>query len=113
LRHRNLGDPSIASHRQMEKLSTPLGIGANRCLCGFDQQEAQQRIALFADVPKSSPVSADAFGGNQTNVAGDLLATAKPLRRSNDQFERQGSQGTYSRMSHELACHRPLLPLMC
>src|SRR5215472_10677727 len=96
----------------MEKLTTPLNIGTHCRLSGLYQQEAQQRIALFADMSQSSPVSTGCFAGNQTNVAGDPLATAKPLRRSNDRFERQCSQGTYSRMSHELACHWSLLHLM-
>jgi hypothetical protein len=55
--HCYLGDPTLPAHRQVEKLTTPLRIAANRRLRGLHQQEAQQRIALFADVSQSSPVS--------------------------------------------------------
>ena len=49
-RHRCLGDLPSAAHGEMEKLAAPLRLTAHRDLRRLHQQEAQQHIALLADV---------------------------------------------------------------
>src|SRR5947208_3919185 len=44
-RHGYLGDPSVSSHGQVEKMAPPVGISADRHLSCFHQQKAQQRVA--------------------------------------------------------------------
>ena len=41
---------ALPSHRQVQKLATPIGIAAHGDLCRLHRQEAQQRVALLADV---------------------------------------------------------------
>ena len=48
--HCHLGDLASTPHGSMKKLAAPLRIAAHRDLRGRYQQEAQQRIALLADV---------------------------------------------------------------
>src|SRR5881396_2038199 len=88
-RHGYLGDPSVSSHGQVEKMAPPVGVSADRHLSCFHQQKAQQRVALFADVAQPSPIPAGLLRRHQPHIAGDLLAAAKAFWRSDDQFERQ------------------------
>jgi hypothetical protein len=60
-------------------------MNARRCLGCFHQQEAQQRIALLADVSKSLLASTGVLTRNHPHVRADLLATLKPSRSSDDQ----------------------------
>src|SRR5580704_11393881 len=79
----------------------------HRTLRRFHQQSAQKRIALFADVPE--PLLATAAGmlaGNQSQVAGHLFATAKTLRRSHRQRERQRRDRSHAWMRHRCAAGR-------
>ncbi len=85
--HRNLRDLSPAPHGQMEKLAAPLRMAAYRDLGCFHQQEPQQGVALFADVPESSPIPAGFLRWNQPYIAGDLLGARETLRGPNDEFE--------------------------
>src|ERR1039458_1019186 len=48
--HGYLGDLPSPSHRQVEILAAPFLVAAHRDLGRFHQQEAQQSVALFADV---------------------------------------------------------------
>ena len=82
-RHRYLGDLASPSHGEVEELAAPLLLTAYRHLRRFHQQEAQQHVALLADVSQSSPISTGLFGWNQTYVAGDWLGAGKTFRRSN------------------------------
>jgi hypothetical protein len=43
-----------ASHGQVKELAAPLRIAAHRDLRGFHQQEAQQRVALLAEMKERS-----------------------------------------------------------
>jgi len=51
--HRYLGNAFVSTHRQVHVPTFPVRMNARRCLGCFHQQEAQQRIALLADVSKS------------------------------------------------------------
>jgi hypothetical protein len=60
------------------------------------------------------PLLATAAGmlaGNQPQVAGHLFATAKTLRRSHRQRERQRCHRSYARMRHQSLCRRPRVGL--
>ena len=93
----------------MKELAAPLRIAAHRHLRRFHQQEAQQRVALLADVAQSSSVSAGLFRRYQPHVAGNLLRAGKTFRRSNHQLERQCGQRTHSGMRAQLPRHGPAL----
>src|SRR5215472_15176060 len=69
----------------MNIAASPLRADACGCLSCLDQQEAQQRIALFADVPQLLLASTGVLARNHPHVAADLLATSEPLRRPEDQ----------------------------
>ncbi len=71
------------------KMASPVGITADRHLSCFHQQKTQQRVALFADVSQPSPITTGFLRRHNSHIAGDLLAAAKALRRSDHQFERQ------------------------
>ena len=86
-RHGDFRYRSFASHRQVQIPSPPLGVTAHRRLCGGYQQETQQRVPLFRDMPEVSSFSAGIFLRDQTEIAGDLFAARKPLRLSDDQHE--------------------------
>jgi hypothetical protein len=58
----------------------------------FHQQEAQQRVALLADMSNPSPISAGIPTRCQSQLACDLLATPKPFRAPDDQHETQRRQ---------------------
>jgi hypothetical protein len=59
--HRNLGNLSSSPQGKVEELAAPLWLAAHRDLRRLNQQIAQQRVALFADVPKSAPIPARFF----------------------------------------------------
>ena len=79
-RHGYLGDLPSTPHGQMEELAAPLRLAAHRDLRCFHQQKPEQHIALLADVSQSPPVPAGLLLGNQSEVAGDLLAAVKSAR---------------------------------
>jgi hypothetical protein len=49
-RHGDLRDLSPSAHGQVEKLTAPLRLTADRDLRRFHQQKTKQRVTLFADV---------------------------------------------------------------
>jgi len=49
----------------MKELAAPPWIAAHRDLRGFHQKKAQQNVALLADVPQPSPISAGLFHRHQ------------------------------------------------
>ena len=49
--HGDLGDLPSSAHRQVEVLAAPFRVAAYRDLRRFYQQKAQQRVALFGNVP--------------------------------------------------------------
>jgi hypothetical protein len=71
-RHRDFGDLTSAAHGQVKELAAPLHLAAHRDLRGFHQQEAQQSVALLADVAESAPVSAGLYWNS--NGTGMLLS---------------------------------------
>src|SRR5450631_2156284 len=85
--HGDLRDLPSPPHREVKELTAPLHLAAYRDLRRLHQQEAKQRVALFADVSQASPVTAGLFRRNQTHIAGDLLAAVKPVWSSNHQLE--------------------------
>jgi hypothetical protein len=48
----------------------------------FQSEESQQRIALFTDVAQTPALGTGVLAGNQSQIAGHLLAAAKPIRSS-------------------------------
>src|SRR4029077_9992912 len=62
-RHRYLGDLPSTPQREVEEPTTPLGLTAHRHLRRFHQQEAQQYVALLADVTQSPTITADSSVG--------------------------------------------------
>src|ERR1700693_6122794 len=49
--HRYLGNAPVPTHRQVHVPTSPLRVASCGRLGGLHQQEAQQGVALFADVP--------------------------------------------------------------
>jgi hypothetical protein len=74
--HRDFGDLPSTPHGQMEVLAAPLRLTAHRGLHRFHRQKAQQP-ALLADVSQSPPISARLLLGNQSDIAGQLLAAVE------------------------------------
>src|SRR6516164_3992894 len=73
-----------------------------RCYLGrLHQQEAQQRIALFADVTQSLFASTGFLTRNHAHVRADLLAALKPSRSSDDQHIGECRKRPHTRMSHQ------------
>src|SRR5208282_2848167 len=87
--HRHLGDLPSTTHGKTEELAAPLGLAAHRDLRRFHQQEAQQHVALLADVSESASIPAGLFRRHQTHIAGDLLAAVKTFGSSDHQLESQ------------------------
>src|SRR5271169_4541954 len=59
--HRDLRDLPSSVQGQVEELAAPLRLTAHRDLGRLHQQEAKQRVALFADVSQAAPVTAGLF----------------------------------------------------
>ena len=74
---------------------------SRRCLGRLHQQEAQQGIALLADVTQSLLASTGVFTRNHPHVGADLLAALKPRRSSDDQHVGQRRERTHARMGHQ------------
>ena len=85
--HGYLRDLPSPPHGEVKELTAPFRVAAHRDLRCFHQQEANQRVALLADVSEASPVTAGLFRRNQTHIARDLLAAVKPVWSSNHQLE--------------------------
>src|ERR1700674_2923235 len=73
-----------------------LGIPAGCALSRFDQQGAQQGVALLADRPQPSPPGAGVFARDQSQIAGQLLAVGKALDISDHQHEGQCRDRTHA-----------------
>src|ERR1035438_8662767 len=73
--HGHLGNSFFPAHRQVHIPTPPVLVtpyGSLRC---FHQQEAQQRIALLADMSQPLPAGTGVLTRNEPHVAADLLAT--------------------------------------
>src|SRR5260370_11633477 len=90
----HFGDVFFSTHGQVHIPTPPVRITAHRRLRCFSQQIAQQGVALLADVSQPLMAGAGVFTGNEPNVASDLLAATKPLRRSDAQHEGQSRECT-------------------
>ena len=86
-RHGDFRYRSFASHRQVQIPSPPLGVTAHRRLCGGYQQETQQRVPLFRDMPEVSSFSAGIFTRHQPEIAAQLAAPGEAIRGAEDQNE--------------------------
>src|SRR6185295_7654687 len=82
--HGCLGYVLVSSHRQVHIATPPVRITSRGCLCCFHQQEAQQHIALLTEMSQSLLAGTGVLTRDESNVATDLLATGKPIRRPND-----------------------------
>src|SRR5580658_10781948 len=50
--HRYLGNALVSTHRQVSVPTSPFRIASCRRLGSLHEQESQQAVALFADVPQ-------------------------------------------------------------
>src|SRR5260370_1351472 len=99
--HRYLGNALVSTHRQVHVPTSPLRIDSCCRLGGLHQQESQQRVALFADVPQSLLLGTGVLTRNHPHVRADLLAAVEPLRFSDDQHIGEGRQWAHTRMGHQ------------
>src|SRR6267143_1873304 len=107
--HRYLGNALVSTHRQVYIATSPLRMASGCRLGGLHQQEAQQGVALLADVPQSLLASTGVLFRNHPHVVADLLATWKTFPSSNDQYEGQCRKRTHARMRHQ-SLRRGALP---
>src|SRR6266576_6751417 len=110
-RHGYLGDLPSPTQRQVKILTAPFRIAAHCDLGRLHQQEAQQRVALFRDVSQPSPLPAGLLQRHQSQIARDLLATLKPFRSPDDQYECQRRQRTNPQDASATAAPRDTAPL--
>src|ERR1700740_1471438 len=82
--HCCLGNVLVSTHRQVHIATPPVRVTPYRCLRCFSQQVAQQRIALLTEMSQSLLAGTRVLARDESNVATDLLATGKPIRRPND-----------------------------
>src|ERR1700737_1474136 len=66
--HRYLGNALVPTHRQMNVPTVPVGMDTRRRLGRLYQQEAQQGVALLADVFQSLLAGTGVFTRNHSHV---------------------------------------------
>jgi hypothetical protein len=96
--HRYLGNAFVTTHRQVHVPTSPLRIASCCRLSGLRPQEAQQGVALFADVPKPLLAGSRVLTRNHPHVRADLLAAVEPLRSSDDQHVGECRQWAHTGM---------------
>ena len=99
--HRDLGNALVPTHRQMNVPTSPLRIASCCRLGGLHQQESQQGVALFADVPQPLLAGTGVLTRNHPHIGADLLATLKPRRSPDDQHLGECRKRTNTRMRHQ------------
>ena len=99
--HRYLGNALALAHRQMNVPTSPVGMDTHRRLSSLRQQEAQQGVALLADVPQPLLAAAGVLTGNHPHVRANLLAAVETLRSSDDQHVGQCRKRAHPRMGHQ------------
>src|SRR6202521_2674084 len=99
--HRYLSNALVSTHRQVNIPASPLRIASYWRLGGLHQQESQQGVALFADVPQPLLAGTGVLTRNHPHVGADLLATSKPRRSSDDQHVGEGRKRTNTWMGHQ------------
>src|SRR4029077_14248302 len=72
--HGYLGNTFVSTHRQVHVPTPPVRVDSCRRLGCFHQQEAQQRIALLADVTQSLFATTGFLTRDHPHVRADLLA---------------------------------------
>jgi len=107
--HRDLSNALVPTHRQVHVPTSPLRIASCCRLGGLHQQEAQQGVALLADVPQPLLASTGVLTRNHPHVRADLLAAVEPLRSSDDQHVGECRQWAYTGMRHQPQHLRSLL----
>jgi hypothetical protein len=100
--HGHFGNSFFPAHHQVHIPTSPICIAPCGCLCCFHQQEAQQGIALLANVSQPLPAGTGVLARNQPGVAADLLAARKSIRRPNDENVDQPGDGSHA--SDEIMC---------
>src|SRR4030081_441888 len=100
--HSDLGKALVPAHRQVHVPTSPLRIASCCRLGGRHPQEAQQGVALLADVPQPLLASTGVLTRNHPHVRADLLAAVEPLRSSDDQH-----LGESGKQTHTGTCHQP------
>jgi hypothetical protein len=68
---------------------SPLLVTAGHALCRLSQQVPEQRIALLTDVAQTPAIGPRILAGNQPQIAGNLLAATKSIRRGQYQNKSQ------------------------
>jgi len=99
--HRYLGNVLVPTHRQVNVPTSPVGMNTRRCLGCLHQQQAQQRTALFTDVPQSLLASTGVLTRNHPHIVANLLTAWKAFPSSNDQHEGECRKRTHARMCHQ------------
>ncbi len=99
--HRDFGDLPAPPHHQVKVSAAPFWKTAHRNLRCLHQQEAQHRTSLLGDVTQPPTVTAGVLQWNQTEIAGQLLATLKAFRLPDDQHKRQCGERTDSGMGRQ------------
>jgi len=69
------------AHRQVHVPTSPVGMDTRRRLGRLHQQEAQQGIALLADVPQALLAGTRVLTRNHSHVVADLLAAWENVPR--------------------------------
>ena len=76
--HRHLGDRAVATHRQVQEVTSPLGVEADDGLRRLHQQETEQSVPLLADMSQPLAIGTGVLAGSQPQIAADLLAAPEP-----------------------------------
>src|SRR6266849_2270183 len=82
--HCHFGNSFFPAHHRVQIPTSPVWVASCGCLCCFNQQEAQQCIALLADVSQPLPPGTGVLARNQPGAAADFLAARKPIWSPND-----------------------------
>jgi hypothetical protein len=102
--HRDFGNAPAPTHRQVSVMTSPLRIDSCCRLGCLHQQEAQQGIALLADVPQPLLASSGILARNHPHIRADLLATMKPRGSSDDKHVSECCERAHTGMGHQSQC---------
>jgi hypothetical protein len=91
----------LPTHGQVSIATSPARITTHGRLCGLHQQEAQQRIALLANVSQPLLAATRVLARYQTRIAANLFCTSKPRWRSDDEHIGECREWANARMRHQ------------
>jgi hypothetical protein len=99
--HCYLGNALVPTHRQVNVPTSPVRVVTRSCLGSLHQQEAQQRIALLADVPEPLLAATvnprwGSFPRSCRSACHDEIDSS-----SNDQHVGECRKRAHARMSHQ------------